>query len=92
MANQLKEEIVLSTQHFDKKIEDVIRKVENLKKKGESVGNGFDSSVSKMIQRMTGFNGSATSLLGTLGKMGGRPRQFQLGYNLWIPGGNERIV
>lgn len=71
MANQLKEEIVLSTQHFDKKIEDVIRKVENLKKKGESVGNGFDSSVSKMIQRMTGFNGSATSLLGTLGKMGG---------------------
>ena len=71
MANQLKEEIVLSTQHFDKKIEDVIRKVENLKKKGESVGNGFDSSVTKMIQRMTGFNGSATSLLGTLGKMGG---------------------
>ena len=71
MANQLKEELVLSTSKFDSNINNVIKKVEELKNKGSKVGSGFDSSISKMIQRATGFNGSLGSLIGVVGKFSG---------------------
>ena len=71
MANQLKEEIILSTQHFDKKIDDVIKKVNQLKKQGDNVGSGFNVSMGKMIQKATGFNGSLGSVVGVVGKFSG---------------------
>lgn len=69
--NQLKEELVLSTQHFDRQIESVIDKVNQLRKTGSKVGSGFDLSLGKMIQRAVGFNGSIGSLVGTVGKFSG---------------------
>lgn len=71
MANQLKEEIILSTQHFDQKIDDVIKKVNKLQQQGNKVGNGFNKSMSGMIQKATGFNGSMGSLVGVVGKFSG---------------------
>lgn len=71
MANQLKEELVLSTSKFDSNINNVIKKVEELKNKGSKVGSGFDSSMGKMIQKATGFNGSLGSLIGVVGKFSG---------------------
>ena len=71
MANQLKEELILSTSQFDSNINKVIRKVEELKSKGSKVGNGFDTSMGKMIEKATGFNGSLGSLIGVVGKFGG---------------------
>ena len=71
MANVLKEELVLSTSKFDSNINSVIKKVEELKNKGSRVGTGFDSSMSKMIQKATGFNGSLGSLVGVVGKFSG---------------------
>lgn len=71
MANQLKEELVLSTSKFDSNINNVIKKVEELKYKGSKVGSGFDSSIGKMIQKATGFNGSMGSLIGVVGKFSG---------------------
>lgn len=71
MANQLKEEIILSTQHFDQKIDDVIKKVNKLQQQGNKVGGGFNQSMSSMIQKATGFNGSMTSLVGVVGKFAG---------------------
>ena len=69
--NQLKEELILSTQHFDQKIDDVIKKVNKLQQQGNKVGNGFNKSMSGMIQKATGFNGSMTSLVGVVGKFAG---------------------
>jgi len=69
--NQLKEELILSTQHFDKKIDDVIKQVDKLKKQGSKVGDGFNGSMGKMIEKATGFNGSMGSLIGVVGKFGG---------------------
>lgn len=69
--NQLKEEIILSTQHFDQKIDDVIKKVNKLQSQGNKVGGGFNKSMSSMIQKATGFNGSMTSLVGVVGKFAG---------------------
>jgi hypothetical protein len=71
MANQLKEELVLSTSKFDSNINNVIKKVEELKYKGSKVGSGFDSSMGKMIEKATGFNGSMGSLIGVVGKFSG---------------------
>lgn len=69
--NQLKEELILSTQHFDKKIDDVIKQVNRLKAQGSKVGDGFNGSMGKMIEKATGFNGSMGSLIGVVGKFGG---------------------
>lgn len=69
--NQLKEELILSTQHFDKKIDDVIKQVDKLKRQGSKVGDGFSGSMGKMIEKATGFNGSMGSLIGVVGKFGG---------------------
>ena len=69
--NQLKEEIILSTQHFDQKIDDVIKKVNKLQQQGNKVGGGFNKSMGSMIQKATGFNGSMTSLVGVVGKFAG---------------------
>lgn len=69
--NQLKEELILSTQHFDQKIDDVIKKVNKLQSQGNKVGGGFNKSMSSMIQKATGFNGSMASLVGTIGKFAG---------------------
>lgn len=69
--NQLKEEIILSTQHFDQKIDDVIKKVNKLQQQGNKVGGGFNKSMSSMIQKATGFNGSMASLVGVVGKFAG---------------------
>lgn len=71
MANQLKEELVLGTQQFDSNINKVIKKVEELKHKGGKVGDGFETSMGKMIEQATGFNGSLGSLIGVVGKFGG---------------------
>ena len=71
MANQLKEELILSTQHFDKKIDDVIKQVNKLKAQGSKIGDGFNGSMDKMIQKATGFNGSMGSLIGVVGKFSG---------------------
>ncbi len=70
-SNQLKEELILSTQHFDQKIDDVIKKVNKLQSQGNKVGNGFNKSMSGMIQKATGFNGSMGSLVGVVGKFSG---------------------
>lgn len=69
--NQLKEEIILQTGQFDKNINNVIRKVEELRNKGNKVGSGFNTSMGKMIERATGFNGSLGSLVGVVGKFSG---------------------
>lgn len=71
MANQLKEELVLGTQQFDTNINKVIKKVEELKHKGGKVGDGFETSMGKMIERATGFNGQLSSLTSVVGKFGG---------------------
>ena len=71
MANQLKEELILNSSQFDKNINNVIRKVEELKNKGSKVGGGFETSMGKMIQKATGFNGSMGSLIGVVGKFSG---------------------
>jgi len=71
MANQLKEELILNSSQFDKNINNVIKKVEELKNKGSKVGGGFESSLGKMIQKATGFNGSMGSLIGVVGKFSG---------------------
>ena len=67
---QLKEELVLNTNQFDTSVNSVIKKVEELKSKGNKVGDGFNSSMGKMIEKATGFNGSMGSLIGTVGKFG----------------------
>lgn len=67
---QLKEELVLNTNQFDTSVNSVIKKVEELKNKGNKVGDGFNSSMGKMIEKATGFNGSIGSLIGTVGKFG----------------------
>ena len=69
--NQLKEELILSTHHFDKKIDDVIKQVNRLNKQGGKAGDGFNSSMGKMLQKATSFNGSMSNLLGTVTKLGG---------------------
>lgn len=68
---QLKEELTLNTNQFDSNINSVIKKVEELKNKGSKVGDGFNSSMGKMIERVTGFNGSLKSLTSIVGKLGG---------------------
>lgn len=71
MANQLTEKLVLDSSNFDKNIGNVIKKVEELKNKGKTVGGGFNSSFGKMITKATGFNGSMGSLVGVVGKFSG---------------------
>ena len=80
--NQLKEEIILQTGQFDRNINNVIRKVEELKNKGNKIGGGFNSSMGKMIERATGFNGSLGSLVGTVGKLGGALGLITTGVNI----------
>ena len=80
--NQLKEEIILSTQHFDKKIDDVIKQVNRLKAQGNKIGGGFNSSMGQMIQRATGFNGSLGSIIASVGKLGGALGAFTSGVQL----------
>lgn len=82
MANQLKEEIILSTQHFDKKIDDVIKQVNRLKAQGNKIGGGFNSSMGQMIQKATGFNGSLGSIIASVGKLGGALGAFTSGVQL----------
>ena len=69
--NQLKEEIILSTQHFDKKIDDVIKRMNKLQSQGGKVGSGFNDSMSKMITKAIGFDGSLKSVVGVVGKFSG---------------------
>ena len=80
--NVLKEELVLNSGQFDNNIEKVIRKVEELKHKGAKVGDGFNGSMSKMIERATGFNGSLSSIVGIVGKFGGTIGAITAGVNL----------
>ncbi len=80
--NQLKEELILNTQHFDKKIDDVIKQVNKLKAQGSKIGDGFNGTMGKMIQRATGFNGSMSSLIGTVGKLSGALGAFTSGVQL----------
>lgn len=80
--NQLKEEIILSTQHFDKKIDDVIKQVNRLKAQGNKIGGGFNSSMGQMIQKATGFNGSLGSIIASVGKLGGALGAFTSGVQL----------
>lgn len=72
MANNvLKEELVLNSSQFDKNINNVIKKVEELNNRGKNVGGGFEASMGRMIQQATGFNGSLGSLIGVVGKFAG---------------------
>ena len=80
--NVLKEELVLNSGQFDNNIEKVIRKVEELKHKGAKIGDGFNGSMSKMIERATGFNGSLSSIVGIVGKFGGAIGAITAGVNL----------
>lgn len=83
---QLKEELLLQTNQFDSNINSVIRKVEELKNKGGKVGDGFNSSMSKMIEKTTGFNGSLKSLTSIIGKFGGVIGGITAGFSLadWL--------
>ena len=69
--NQLKEELILSTQHFDKKIDDVMKRMNKLQNQGNNIGNGFNNSMGKMVSKANGFNNSMGSLAGTITKLGG---------------------
>ena len=69
--NQLKEELILSTQHFDKKIDDVMKRMNKLQNQGNNIGNGFNNSMGKMVSKANGFNSSMGSLVGTITKLGG---------------------
>lgn len=69
--NQLKEELILSTQHFDKKIDDVMKRMNKLQNQGNNIGNGFNNSMGKMVSKANGFNSSMGSLVGTISKLGG---------------------
>lgn len=55
---QLKEEILLSTGQFDKKIDGVIDKVNQLNRTGKNVGNGFNDSLGGMIAKCTALTGA----------------------------------
>lgn len=68
---QLKEELLLNTKQFDANINNVIKKVDELKTKGSKIGEGFDSSFGKMIDRASGFNTSLKGLTSLIGKLGG---------------------
>lgn len=62
--NQLKEEIILSTGQFDKNINSVIRKVEDLRKKGSKVGDGFNQSLGTIIGKVAKLSGAFGVALG----------------------------
>lgn len=80
--NQLKEEIILSTQHFDQKIDDVIKKVNKLQSQGNKAGNSFNSSMGGMISKANGFGNSLGSILGIAGKLSGVLGGITAGVNL----------
>lgn len=80
--NQLKEEIILSTQHFDQKIDDVIKKVNKLQSQGNKAGNSFNSSMGGMLKKANGFGGSLTNILGIAGKLSGVLGGITAGVNL----------
>ena len=80
--NQLKEEIILSTQHFDQKIDDVIKKVNKLQQQGNKAGNSFNSSMGGMLKKANGFGGSLTNILGIAGKLSGVLGGITAGINL----------
>lgn len=80
--NQLKEEIILSTQHFDQKIDDVIKKVNKLQQQGNKAGNSFNSSMGGMLKKANGFGGSLTNILGIAGKLSGVLGGITAGVNL----------
>lgn len=80
--NQLKEEIILSTQHFDQKIDDVIKKVNKLQSQGNKAGNSFNSSMGNMISKANGFGNSLGSILGIAGKLSGVLGGITAGVNL----------
>ena len=56
--NQLKEELILNTQHFDKKIDDVIKQVNKLKAQGSKVGDGFNKSMGNLLGTVTKLGGA----------------------------------
>lgn len=80
--NQLKEEIILSTQHFDQKIDDVIKKVNKLQQQGNKAGNSFNSSMGGMLKKANGFGNSLGSILGVAGKLSGVLGGITAGVNL----------
>lgn len=80
--NQLKEELILSTQHFDQKIDDVIKKVNKLQQQGNKAGNSFNSSMGGMLKKANGFGGSLTNILGVASKLSGVLGGITAGINL----------
>ena len=69
--NQLREELILWTGQFDKKIDDVMKQINKLNRQGRDLGGGFETSMGKMIEKATGFNGSMGSLIGVVGRFAG---------------------
>lgn len=66
--NQLREELLLVTTHFDKNIDKVMKRINQLETKSNSFGKGFGSSMGKMASKALGFNTSMSGVLGVVGK------------------------
>lgn len=68
--NQLREELILWTGQFDKKIDDVMKQINKLNKEGKNLGGGFNGSFSSMsggLRQITSLATKAGAALGAIG-------------------------
>ena len=68
--NQLREELILWTGQFDKKIDDVMKQINKLNRQGRDLGGGFNGSFSSMssgLKEITSLAGKAGAALGAIG-------------------------
>lgn len=68
--NQLREELILWTGQFDKKIDDVMKQINKLNRQGRDLGGGFSGSFSSMsggLRQITSLATKAGAALGAIG-------------------------
>lgn len=68
--NQLREELILWTGQFDKKIDDVMKQINRLNRQGKNLGGGFDGSFKSMsggLKQITSLATKAGAALGAIG-------------------------